>query len=153
MGYQYSINARVVLPLCTLKLRMKLNVHVPRPMAWYVYIHWMEPCKACHSYRMIYFRTSMVVLSEWIIRLPIVHTHLHLVNIWVKSVLMVVVVVVVVMVVIVIVVLVVVAVLDRLIIAVEEDILTAPEAVAALGLVKMFIVSYIFSLFRTRTHT
>lgn len=81
----------------------------------------------------------MVVLSEWIIRLPIVHTHLHLVNIWVKSVLMVVVVVVV-MVVIVIVVLVVVAVLDPLIIAVEEDTLTDPEAVAALGLAKMLIV-------------
>ena len=61
---------------------------------------------------------------------------------------MVVVVVVVMVVVIVIVVLVVVAVPDPLTIIVEEDILIDPEAVAALGLVKMFLIyhSFYFSL-------
>lgn len=71
-------------------------------------------------------------------------------NTWVKSVLILVVVVVVMVVVIVIVVLVVVAVPDPLIIVVEEDILIDPEAVVALGLVKMFLF-YPFS-FRTHIH-
>lgn len=72
-------------------------------------------------------------------------------NTWVKSVLILVVVVVVVVmvVVIVIVVLVVVAVPDLLIIVVEEDILIDPEAVVALGLVK--IVSFL-SFFFSNAH-